>query len=161
MLTSSIAWMGWTFIFFRAVCSFLSSVPEDLWTFLVFLLGVPLPLFFSQNDSSTFQCPEAGEFYSGGGVETNVPCSHDVSSLAHETRTWLCRLDLTRTNSHLRLHALELLLVHIERRKAGIFWFRMASSKSCYRSSVFVGWSLLNRKPAGAKVWPDMTRLRK
>ena len=44
MLTSSIAWMGCTLSFFSEVCSFLSSVPEDLWTFFVFLLGVPLPL---------------------------------------------------------------------------------------------------------------------
>jgi hypothetical protein len=45
MLTSSIAWMGWTLSFLRAVCSFLSSVPELLWTFLTFLRGVPLPLY--------------------------------------------------------------------------------------------------------------------
>ncbi len=44
MLTSSMAWIGCTFIFFSAVCSFLSSVPELLWTFLTFLRGVPLPL---------------------------------------------------------------------------------------------------------------------
>jgi hypothetical protein len=44
MLTSSIAWMGWTLSFFSEVCSFLSSVPDDLWTFLVLRRGVPLPL---------------------------------------------------------------------------------------------------------------------
>lgn len=44
MLTSSIAWMGWTLSFFRAPWSFLSSPPEPLWTFLTFLRGVPLPL---------------------------------------------------------------------------------------------------------------------
>lgn len=47
MLTSSIAWMGWTLSFFSAVWSFLSSVPEFLWTFLTFRRGVPLPLLFS------------------------------------------------------------------------------------------------------------------
>ena len=46
MLTSSMAWMGWTFIFFRVAWSFLSSAPEDLWTFLTLRRGVPLPLFF-------------------------------------------------------------------------------------------------------------------
>jgi hypothetical protein len=45
MLTSSIAWMGWTLSFLSAVCSFLSSVPDDLWTFLVLRRGVPLPLY--------------------------------------------------------------------------------------------------------------------
>lgn len=44
MLTSSIAWIGCTFIFLSVVCSFLSSVPEVLWTFLTFLRGVPFPL---------------------------------------------------------------------------------------------------------------------
>ena len=44
MLTSSMAWMGWTFIFLRVVCSFLSSVPLLLCTFFTFLRGVPLPL---------------------------------------------------------------------------------------------------------------------
>lgn len=44
MLTSSIAWMGCTFIFFSVVCNFLSSVPEVLCTFLVLRRGVPLPL---------------------------------------------------------------------------------------------------------------------
>jgi hypothetical protein len=45
MLTSSIAWMGWTLSFLRAAWSFLSSVPAFLWTFLTFLRGVPLPLW--------------------------------------------------------------------------------------------------------------------
>lgn len=44
MLTSSMAWIGWTLSFFSAVWSFLSSVPAPLWTFLTFLRGVPLPL---------------------------------------------------------------------------------------------------------------------
>ena len=44
MFTSSMAWMGWTFSFFREVWSFLSSVPEVLWTFFTFRRGVPLPL---------------------------------------------------------------------------------------------------------------------
>jgi hypothetical protein len=44
MLTSSMAWMGCTLSFLRAPWSFLSSVPELLWTFLTFLRGVPLPL---------------------------------------------------------------------------------------------------------------------
>lgn len=44
MLTSSMAWMGWTLSFLSEVCSFLSSVPEVLWTFFCFLRGVPLPL---------------------------------------------------------------------------------------------------------------------
>jgi len=44
MLTSSIAWIGWTFIFLSVVCSFLSSVPEVLCTFLTFRRGVPFPL---------------------------------------------------------------------------------------------------------------------
>lgn len=51
MFTSSMAWMGCTFIFLRVVCSFLSSVPELLWTFLTFLLGVPLPLQKHMSDS--------------------------------------------------------------------------------------------------------------
>jgi hypothetical protein len=45
MFTSSMAWMGWTFSFLRVACSFLSSVPLVLETRLVFLRGVPLPLF--------------------------------------------------------------------------------------------------------------------
>ena len=44
MLTSSTAGMGCTFIFFRVAWSFLSSAPEDLWTFLTLRRGVPLPL---------------------------------------------------------------------------------------------------------------------
>ena len=44
MLTSSIACIGCTFIFFNDVWSFLSSVPELLWTFFIFLRGVPFPL---------------------------------------------------------------------------------------------------------------------
>ena len=44
MLTSSMAWIGWTFSFFNDVCSFLSSVPALLCTFLTFRRGVPLPL---------------------------------------------------------------------------------------------------------------------
>lgn len=44
MLTSSMAWIGCTFIFFSVVCSFLSSVPVLLCTFFTFLRGVPLPL---------------------------------------------------------------------------------------------------------------------
>ena len=38
--------MGCTFSFFREVWSFLSSVPELLCTFFIFLRGVPLPLVF-------------------------------------------------------------------------------------------------------------------
>lgn len=53
MLTSSMAWMGWTFIFLRVVCSFLSSVPWLLCTFLTFLLGVPLPLQHRMCQSGT------------------------------------------------------------------------------------------------------------
>jgi hypothetical protein len=44
ILTSSMAWIGCTFSFFSEVCNFLSSVPDDLWTFLVLRRGVPLPL---------------------------------------------------------------------------------------------------------------------
>ena len=44
MFTSSMAWMGWTFSFLREVWSFLSSVPDVLWTFFTFRRGVPLPL---------------------------------------------------------------------------------------------------------------------
>ncbi len=51
MLTSSICVMGWTFIFLRTVWSFLSSVPDDLWTFLIFRRGVPLPLYSCQSRS--------------------------------------------------------------------------------------------------------------
>lgn len=51
MLTSSMAGMGWTFIFLRAAWSFLSSPPPDLLTFLTFLLGVPLPLFIVLHQS--------------------------------------------------------------------------------------------------------------
>jgi hypothetical protein len=36
--------MGWTLSFLSAVCSFLSSIPVLLWTFLTFLRGVPFPL---------------------------------------------------------------------------------------------------------------------
>ena len=39
MFTSSIAWMGWTLSFLREVCSFLSSVPDVLWTFFDFSPG--------------------------------------------------------------------------------------------------------------------------
>ena len=45
MFTSSIAWIGWTLSFLSDVCSFLSSVPDDLWTFLVLRRGVPFPLY--------------------------------------------------------------------------------------------------------------------
>ena len=44
MLTSSMDCMGWTCNLLSAVCSFLSSVPALLWTFLTFRRGVPLPL---------------------------------------------------------------------------------------------------------------------
>lgn len=44
MLTSSIAWIGWTLSFFRDCWSLRSSVPDVLCTFLTFLRGVPLPL---------------------------------------------------------------------------------------------------------------------
>lgn len=44
MLTSSMAWIGWVLSFFNAAWSFLSSVPDDLWTFLTLRRGVPLPL---------------------------------------------------------------------------------------------------------------------
>jgi len=37
-------WMGWTFSFLRAACSFLSSAPELRTTFLTLRRGVPLPL---------------------------------------------------------------------------------------------------------------------
>jgi hypothetical protein len=49
MLTSSMAWMGWTFSFLSAVWSFLSSVPALLCTFLTFLRGVPFPLHHLSN----------------------------------------------------------------------------------------------------------------
>lgn len=47
MFTSSMAWMGWTFIFLRAVWSFLSSTPEEAdfeGAFFILRRGVPLPL---------------------------------------------------------------------------------------------------------------------
>lgn len=47
MLTSSMAWMGCTFIFLSVDCSFLSSAPALLCTFFTFLRGVPLPLDFT------------------------------------------------------------------------------------------------------------------
>lgn len=53
MLTSSMAWMGWTLSFFSAVWSFLSSVPAALWTFLTFLRGVPLPLYIELASNSS------------------------------------------------------------------------------------------------------------
>jgi hypothetical protein len=53
MLTSSMAWMGWTLSFFSAVWSFLSSVPAALWTFLTFLRGVPLPLYIELASTSS------------------------------------------------------------------------------------------------------------
>jgi hypothetical protein len=96
MLTSSIAWMGWTLSFLSAVCSFLSSVPEFLWTFLTFLRGVPLPLYrqvsFESNMPLSFPCsivlfldPHCDDFVGNdrndGGViqaggEVCLPCSH-------------------------------------------------------------------------------------
>lgn len=44
MLTSSMAWMGWVFIFLSVAWSFLSSAPEALDTLFVLRRGVPLPL---------------------------------------------------------------------------------------------------------------------
>ena len=44
MLTSSMAWMGWTFSFFSVCWSFLSSPAERAGVRLTFLRGVPLPL---------------------------------------------------------------------------------------------------------------------
>jgi hypothetical protein len=44
MLTSSIAWMGWVLSFLSDACSFFSSAPVLLCTFLIFLRTVPLPL---------------------------------------------------------------------------------------------------------------------
>lgn len=52
MFTSSIAWIGWTLSFLREVCSFLSSVPDVLWTFFCFLRGVPLPLWTEFSSSA-------------------------------------------------------------------------------------------------------------
>lgn len=69
MFTSSIAWIGWVFSFFSAVCSFLSSPTDDLCTFLVFLLGVPLPLVGWSATSHS----------SDGEVQTDVPCASYVS----------------------------------------------------------------------------------
>ena len=58
MLTSSMAWMGCTLSFFRDVCSFLSSIPALLCTFLTFLRGVPFPLFtICQHPAINSPCP--------------------------------------------------------------------------------------------------------
>jgi hypothetical protein len=53
IFTSSMAWIGCTFIFFKVVCNFLSSVPVLLWTFFTFLRGVPLPLHASVSQVSS------------------------------------------------------------------------------------------------------------
>lgn len=45
MLTSSMAWIGWTFIFLRTVWSFFSSTPEFFGLDLTLRLGVPFPLY--------------------------------------------------------------------------------------------------------------------
>ncbi len=45
MLTSSMAWIGWTLIFFSVADSFLSSPDDRAGARLTFLRGVPLPLF--------------------------------------------------------------------------------------------------------------------
>ena len=44
MLTSSMPGRGCTLSFFSVPCSFFSSVPVLLWTFLTFRRGVPFPL---------------------------------------------------------------------------------------------------------------------
>lgn len=61
MFTSSIAWIGWTFSFLREVWSFLSSVPDVLWTFLTFLRGVPLPLFVASRLAMLLQVSAVGD----------------------------------------------------------------------------------------------------
>ncbi len=118
--------MGWTFSFFSDVCSFLSSVPEDLWTFLVFLLGVPLPLsFFISLGPQHFEYDlrDRGKLWS---VMKNVEAMHTlfthclVNSCKLRTMNAEIHNFIGRTNSHLRLHALELLLIHVGR----VFDFR-------------------------------------
>lgn len=48
MLTSSMAWMGWTLSFFSEAWSFLSSPADRAGARLTFLRGVPLPLFVTE-----------------------------------------------------------------------------------------------------------------
>lgn len=69
MLTSSMAWMGWTLSFLSAPWSFLSSVPALLCTFLTFLRGVPLPLFAAVSHCPHVYCQHPiRSRVSGGGV---------------------------------------------------------------------------------------------
>lgn len=137
MFTSSMAWMGWTLSFFREPWSFLSSVPEVLWTFFTFRLGVPLPLYMTcgQQRNLVTGCPyrrmclwtsdrnlkRRGSERRIGGV-CNVP--YDWISLASAYRkatqgdidgpakdcfpiAWVL------TNSHRLLHLRQLCLIHI------------------------------------------------
>ena len=56
IFTSSICWMGCTLSFFNDACSFLSSVPLDLWTFFCFRRGVPLPLSNGNRQCTSLLC---------------------------------------------------------------------------------------------------------
>ena len=89
MLTSSMAWMGWTLSFLSVAWSFLSSPLDRAGARLIFLRGVPLPLLINSQilvrvvglvsdcgDGSNFDVPYVGKSVSclpiseaGGGVE--------------------------------------------------------------------------------------------
>jgi hypothetical protein len=101
MLTSSMEGMGWTFIFLRAAWSFLSSPPPDLLTFLTFLLGVPLPLFFVIHQSRF-----ARAFPASFPTRQKLTLQRGLAGhLFH-------RLARVHTDAHGILKTLELCLIH-------------------------------------------------
>lgn len=55
MLTSSMAWIGWTFSFLSAPWSFLSSTPKFFGLDLTLRLGVPFPLHSPHRQPQSFQ----------------------------------------------------------------------------------------------------------
>lgn len=125
ILTSSIAWIGCTFIFLSVVWSFLSSVPDDLWTFLTFRRGVPFPLHICQTNS---YFPSVGEFRGSECYTTSwrwvadSACNHlpyTLVSTIPNCLTTHCRgfctempFARTLTYAHSILHALKLGLIH-------------------------------------------------
>jgi len=132
MLTSSMAWMGCTFNFLRAPWSFLSSVPPLLWTFLTFLLGVPLPLRtllvrmvllprppISHQSSvcdlgGSIAIPAFPMLNFGYTEESNVPCN-TVSTLVPSHIARFHRFASSSealTNAHGILHAGQLFVIH-------------------------------------------------
>lgn len=76
MLTSSMAWIGWTLSFFSVCCSFLSSPPDRAGARLTFLRGVPLPLHRRLSSAvGSKYCSCAGGVTAAGRIAGHV---HDA-----------------------------------------------------------------------------------